>query len=190
MAMSSATTEPSSPMAHCAYSGSGEYFGMLFQLPPCAPDMTVEDERGLLGIVPPQGVEDQAMLGVDSRHTRRTGDRGEGASVLLRRIPETVDHLRQLRHVRSLVAEQVEFPVEPQEVVGIVRLFDLEGEFLHPPDRLGSETGTAFGDGQRFEALADLVDLDVLVAVELRDPGAAVRHQDHQPLTFEAPQGL
>ena len=97
--------------------------------------------------------------------------------------------LRQFRP--ELILLSAGFDAHADDPLGGMRVStDQLGRLTGLLDLLVGDVGDALGQGERLEPLPQLVDLLALGEVELGDPGAAVRADDHQPLGLELPQCL
>jgi hypothetical protein len=92
-------------------------------------------------------------------------------SILTRRVPEAVDQAGQSWHPGPGERSQMHLAVQLDTRRQVGRLVESLHEVADCRDLLGGHVPHAFAQGERFDPLADLVDLNALRELEERHAG-------------------
>src|SRR5665213_1657317 len=161
---------------------------MIQQLESGAADVSVEHAFGLVCVVSAERGDEELVFVVHGAIAIRAEQQRECASIVLGRIPEPLHGRAEDRRRRCAVRQQMELPVEMQERLEIRASLHLVGELAESIENFGGEPRHAVAQHERFDALADLVDLLAFVEAQVCDPRAGVGDEGDQTIRFQDAQ--
>lgn len=161
---------------------------MAHQLDPGPAHVTAEVMPRINGISALDRVQEQTVLSIHHPPTLRPNHLHETTPVVLRTVPQPHDAGVELVNAASGVRQQVEFPVELEELRDVGVLLDARLEFLQSRMLFDREDIDTLLQSQRLQALTHSIQHAHLVHVQQWYTRTAVHGDLSQTLEFEHPK--
>ena len=163
---------------------------MLGQRDSCPANVAFHRKFCLTRVVSNNAVHNQFVLHVGDLGIGKVSQLREGATVMLRGVPNALDKFFEHSVIRSRVGQQVKLSIKPQEALNVGCLFNLARQVDQLFNLGAREVWNAVCNQQRFKPLADQIRFITLAFGQPRHPCTGICLERDKSIALEKAKSI